>query len=237
MRGRSIDLASTFSAFAEGDPAMPTMPDPIRFAGSELRGYRHVCAFFSTPQEEYATLLPFICDGLKCGQRAYHVLPTKYREEHLQQLRDAGIDVEDMLRTGQLEIAAPEQTYMRKGRFQKDDMLALIQEAIKDGGKRGFPLTRMVAHAETVLEDWSSVNDWIEYEMRLNDVLPRYDDPVICTYDINLLSAGIAVDIMRTHPMIIIGGMLQENPFFEKPGVFLRAIVARGEPPTTPYRA
>jgi hypothetical protein len=29
------------------------------------------------------------------------------------------------------------------------------------------------------------------------------------------------VDIMRTHPMIIIGGILQQNPFFVPPEVFL----------------
>ena len=38
----------------------------------------------------------------------------------------------------------------------------------------------------------------------------------------------IVVDIMRTHPMIIIGGILQENPFFVPPDKFLRELRARG---------
>ena len=33
---------------------------------------------------------------------------------------------------------------------------------------------------------------------------------------------------MRTHPMIIIGGVLQENPFFVPPEEFLRELRARG---------
>ena len=33
---------------------------------------------------------------------------------------------------------------------------------------------------------------------------------------------------MRTHPMIIIGGILQENPFFVPPDAFLRELRARG---------
>jgi hypothetical protein len=32
---------------------------------------------------------------------------------------------------------------------------------------------------------------------------------------------------MRTHPMIIIGGMLQENPFFVPPDEFLRELRKR----------
>ncbi len=44
---------------------------PIPFDGSVLTDYRHVCAFFSSTQEEYDTLLPFVIDGLKRGERAY----------------------------------------------------------------------------------------------------------------------------------------------------------------------
>lgn len=82
---------------------------------------------------------------------------------------------------------------------------------MKSGTALGFPLTRMIAHAETAVDDWRSGNDWVEYEMRLNNVLPNYDDPVICTYDCNLLTAPLALDILRTHPMVIIGGVLVEN--------------------------
>jgi hypothetical protein len=210
-------------------------PAPIPFARSMLREHRHVCAFFSSPKEEYDTLLPFICDGLNCGQRDFHVLPSQHREDHLQQLRKAGIDVEAAQRARQLEIALPEDTYLKGGRFNKDAMLALIQEALKAGPALGFPLTRMIAHAETAVDDWSSANDWVEYEMRLNDVLPRNDDPVICTYDVNLLNANLALDILRTHPVAIIGGVLVENSFFSRPEDFLREVRGRTAAPQ-PYR-
>jgi hypothetical protein len=35
---------------------------------------------------------------------------------------------------------------------------------------------------------------------------------------------------MRTHPMIIVGGILQENPFFVPPDEFLRELRARRAP-------
>ena len=42
------------------------------------------------------------------------------------------------------------------------------------------------------------------------------------------------MDIMRTHPMVIIGGILQENPFFVPPYEFLEELrlrkVRRGVP-------
>ena len=216
---------------------MNTSSLPIAFAGSTLGRNRHVCALFSSQQERYATLLPFVRDGIERGERAYHVVPRQYREEHLEQLRSAGIDVAAAQQRRQLEVAAPEEVYLRGGGFSKDAMLATIQEALKTGPALGFPLTRLIAHAEAVLQDGSKANEWVEYETRLNDVLPGYDDPVICTYDANLLNGTIAVDILRTHPVVIIGGRLYENPFFVPPGEFLRQIVERSGKSTNPYRA
>jgi hypothetical protein len=214
-----------------------TRPVPIRFARSVLREHRHVCAFFTSPAEEYETLLPFISEGIRNGERASHVLPAKYQEEHLAQLSDAGIDVAAAQSSDQLHLAVPEETYLRGGRFDKSAMLALIQEELRAGKKLGFPLTRMIAHAETVLEDWSNVNDWVEYEIRLNEVLPSYDDPVICTYDANLLDGSLTVDILRTHPVVVVGGVLIENSFFSRPNEFLREVRGRSAAQPAPYRA
>ena len=208
---------------------------PIPFAGSMLGAYRHVCAFFSSPHEEYDTLLPFVSDGLERGERAHHVFPARHLDEHFKQLRSAGIDVAEAQRRRQLEVTSVEETCLPGGRFDKDSMLPLIPAALESGAALGFPLTRMIVHAETVLEEWSRVNDWIEFEARLNDVLPRYDDPVICAYDANLLNGTIAVDILRTHPVAIIGGLLHENPFFVPPQEFLRKARQHRDGPSKPY--
>lgn len=203
---------------------------PIPFGGTMLREHRHVCAFFSSAEEEYGTLLPFVCDGINCGQRAFHVLPDQHKEDHLERLRNAGIDVEKAMKSRQLEVVLPEETYLKTGRFNKDAMLVLIQEALKAGAGLGFPLTRMIAHAEAAVDDWKSGIEWVEYEMRLNSVLPNYDDPVICTFDVNLLAVPHAIDILRTHPMVIIGGLLVENSFFTRPQDFIREVQSRTGP-------
>jgi len=42
--------------------------------------------------------------------------------------------------------------------------------------------------------------------------------------------ANVIMDILRTHPMVIIGGILQENPFFVPPDEFLRELRERARP-------
>lgn len=151
----------------------------IPFAGSFLCEKRHVCAFFHTPDEEYRVLLPFIKDGLERGQKAFHIVDPKLREEHLRRLSAAGIDVAEAERTGHLELRNWEDAYLREGHFDQQKMLALIQEVLDAGKRLGFSLTRLIAHMEWALEDRPGVNDLVEYEARLNYILPRYKDPVI----------------------------------------------------------
>jgi hypothetical protein len=78
-----------------------------------------------------------------------------------------------------------------------------------------------------LFQDKPAVNNLVEYEARLNHVLAKYDDPVICNYDLSKFSASVAMDIMRTHPLVIIGGLLRENPFFVPPEQFLQEIHER----------
>ena len=41
------------------------------------------------------------------------------------------------------------------------------------------------------------------------------------------------MDILRTHPMVIIGGILQENPFFVPPDEFLGELRERARQNST----
>jgi hypothetical protein len=106
-------------------------------------------------------------------------------------------------------------------------MLALLEDVLQSGDASGYPLTRLVAHMEWALLDKPGVDDLLEYETRLNYMLPKYDDPVICTYDLSKFSASAVMDIMRTHPVVIVGEVLQENPFFVSPDQFLLEIRER----------
>ena len=158
---------------------MDRSEQPIRFAGSELDVKCHVCAFFRTPEEEYRVLMPFIKEGFERGEKAFHVVDPKLRNEHLQRLESAGIDVAAREQRGQFELRNWADAYLREGHFDQERMLALIEQVLDGGAQQGFPLTRLVAHMEWALEDRPGLDDLLEYETRLNYVLPRFKDPVI----------------------------------------------------------
>ena len=206
---------------------MATASHSVQFAGRPLGRQRHICAFFNGADEEQRVLRSFIKDGFDRGERAFHLVDPELREEHLKGLVEAGINVPQVMGTGQLEVLPWQEAYLRGNRFDQDAMLALIEDVLQSGAASGYPLTRLLAHMEWALLDKPGVDDLLNYETRLNYVLPKYDDPVICTYDLTKFGSSVAMDIMRTHPVVIIGGVLQENPFFVPPDQFLLEIRER----------
>jgi hypothetical protein len=204
--------------------------DSVRLAGAELHRNRHACAFFHSEDEEYRLLLPFAKEGYDRGQRVFHIVDPEQRPERLRRLREAGIVVDDAGRFDQVEVPAWEEAYLRGGRFDQDAMLALIEDVLRRGKQGGFGLTRLWANMEWSLRQSPGVEQLVEYECRLNHILPRYDDVVVCTYDLGRFGAEVVVDILRTHPMVIIGGLLHENPFFVPPDEFLRELRGRRSP-------
>lgn len=152
---------------------------PVRFAGAVLAKSRHVCAFFNSRDEEYRVLLPFITEGLERGEKGFHITDPALKADHLRRIAEAGIDVAGVQQRGQLQVLVWQEAYLREGHFDQEAMLALIEEVLQTGRTQGFPLTRLVAHMEWALEDRPGVDDLVEYETRLNYILPRYEDPVV----------------------------------------------------------
>ena len=209
---------------------------PIKFAGSTLGDFHHICAFFSSQDEEYRTTLPFMRDGLAAGDRLVNFVPQD-RTDHDDRLRAGGIDVDGSRKTRQLENFKSEDAYIEKnGHFDGESMLRLVPQILTSGRDLGFRMTRLIAHAEHVMKDANDADAFIEYESRLNYILPKYPDAVVCTYDLDRIDAGYVMDVLRTHPLVVLGGLLQENPFFVPPDEFLREVAERRKSRKEPRR-
>jgi hypothetical protein len=208
------------------DHAMKTTP-PIPFAGSQLAEIRHVCAFFNSADEQYRVLLPFIKDGFTCGHKAVHVVNPGGDKAHIQRLTAAGIDTNATRRSGQLELRTNVEAYIRDGRFDQDRMLQVFEQMASGHDQRGFPLSRIVCQMDWAADSRSHIDNLVEFESRVNNVWRRHEDAVICVYDLAKFGGDTVIDIMRTHPMVIIGGILQSNPFYVPPEEFLGEIRER----------
>jgi hypothetical protein len=197
---------------------------PIPLAGSLLGDHRHVCAFFDRPEDEDRVMFPFFRDGMARGERGVSIVPRS-RSDYRGRLRSAGVDLDAP--RGQFELRCSEDYYASEGRLNADAMLSRMRETFERSRALGFPLTRLAGHGERSLISPTTMDAFLEYEARLNEVVADGPDVVICTYDVRQVPAGDAFEVLRTHPMAIVRGVLQENPFFVPPARLLELLRRR----------
>jgi hypothetical protein len=136
--------------------------------------------FFSSDEEEYRVLLPFIKDGFQFGDKALHVVNPEQRQDHLRRLAAVGIDMVAAQRNGQFELRTNTEMYLRDGRFDRNRMLDVSSswQAVAEKGD-----SRSAASFAT----WTG---WLNADrtctrslssIARNDVRSRHDDAVICT--------------------------------------------------------
>jgi hypothetical protein len=192
-----------------------------------LERHRHVCVLYDSADEEYRVLRTFVRDGFARGDRAFHIIDPRQRPDHLRRLAGYGIDVPAAVGSGQLEVRGWEDAHLRPGWFDQHAMLALVEEALGDTKRRGFPFTRWVANMGWALGEYRGVGDLVEYCTRLNEVVPRHEATIVCTYDLARFSASAVIDILRSHPVAVIGGLVHENPFHVPPEELIRELRER----------
>jgi MEDS: MEthanogen/methylotroph, DcmR Sensory domain len=130
---------------------MATNGGSVQCGGGSLGRHRHICAFFNSVDEEHRVLRSFVKDGFEQGDKACHLVNPDLWEDHLRWLAETGIDVEQAMGTGQLELRRWRDAQLRGNRFDQDAMLALLEELFQSGAAAGYPLTRLIGQMEWAL--------------------------------------------------------------------------------------
>jgi MEDS: MEthanogen/methylotroph, DcmR Sensory domain len=199
----------------------------VTLVGHGLTCPCHVCALYSSAEEQYAALVPFVAEGLEAGERVVTVVDPAEHEERRNRLHHAGIDVAAAERHGQLEFASWDDVYLPQGSFDPDAMLTLVQETIDKGRKLGFSRSRGWANMEWALQDVEGVDRLAIYESRLNHILPLYGEAVVCAYDVTRFSAATLEDVARAHPHLCADGWASDNPHYLPPETLTPALEAK----------
>jgi hypothetical protein len=205
----------------------------FRLAGSIEQCPCHACAFFTSKEEEYRVMLPFMAEGFEAGDKLVNIIDRRHRDERLFKLGSVGIDTASAERSGQLELLPWEQAHVIGGRFDQHRMLADLERQTVDGDDR-YAATRLWSNQEWALESLPGVEDIVEYEARFNYIWPTTNNIYVCVFDAKRFSAETMMQMMRTHPFTIIDGIMLKNELYVPPDEFLKDIRGQNFSSRTP---
>ncbi|TLX57764.1 hypothetical protein DN826_07780 [Stutzerimonas nosocomialis] len=199
----------------------------LSLAGTPIEHF-HVCAFFDSREQEYEVLLPFLKEALEQGEKTVHILNPQALDGHRQRLSEAGIDAHACEACGQLELKPWQGAYLDEdGAFDKDRMLQNLSELCETAAADGYPRVRIMGNMDWIFAEKNGAKDLLAYEAEVNEVLSRNRHPAICVYDTSRLSGSMMMDLLRTHPLTLINGIVQENPFYTPASEMLEELRTR----------
>lgn len=202
----------------------PSDSPTVTLCGRHLGRPGHLCAFFDSRRDEYDVLTPYYQEGLDQGEQVINIVDADRYEDHQRQLAARGVPVADAMATESLKVLTSEDTYTSGGHFSAERMYGLLQDALATAHFKG----RRVRTSGVM--DWAShghagTEQLIDYEARVNVLVPQYDCTLLCVYDLAKLSGAMVMDILATHAYVVRGKRVLENSYYVPPIEMLRSVL------------
>jgi MEDS: MEthanogen/methylotroph, DcmR Sensory domain len=182
----------------------------------------HVCALYMGAAERDAMLFPFLQAGLRSGDKCVCIVDQEDTESVRMGISD-GADIDACIESGQLEIHRSPAAYQgcAAGQFTTEDMIRFLDDSIGRAMSDNFHFARVVGEMSWALRDLPGFDELSLYESEFNRYVRRYPQWGLCLYDLERFGGGILVDVLKTHPKILLGGMVLDNPHYLTPDEFL----------------
>jgi DNA-binding CsgD family transcriptional regulator len=176
----------------------------------------HFCALYSGPAERDRLLFPFLEEGLRHGDKCLCLIDDL--EPAL--VRDLAVGQpgpEYTRRSAQLDVERASDAYLRSGEFSVDDMMSFLFENVDAAIEDKFDLLRAAGEMSWVLPGPPGWEDLFLYESALNDAVEQMPAILMCLYDLQKFGADMLVEVLRTHPKVLLDRTVIDNPHYLHP--------------------
>jgi signal transduction histidine kinase len=181
----------------------------------------HLCCIFETEAEHRALVTRYIRNGLEKDERILYILDTRSAARICGYLQEDGLDPEPYRATGQLLLLTADETYLDSGSFAPEAMLELLEQSSRQTILDGFKALRITGEMTWVLRGAPGSERLIEYEAKLNLFFPGSNALAICQYDRRQFTPDLLNAVIDTHPFVVLGAEVIENPYYIHPDIYL----------------
>lgn len=185
--------------------------------GVDLVPGDHMCAVYLGQQERDDIVLPYLREGLRDGDKCIVIIDSSPLGDLQARIGDKQ-EVDGYVASRQLELHTANEAYLRTPPFTTEAMIQFwatnVGAAVTDGP---YAFARVAGEMPSELRELPGRDEFFRYESELNRYAPRYPQAIVCMYDLGRFGGGILVDLLRTHPKVLMGGLVLENPHYRAP--------------------
>ncbi len=194
----------------------------LGFGGYSCNWGLHIAGLYETEKERDEIIFGFLHQGDIEGDKQLYCPVERTKDDFVSEY---GIRYHDCRShtadPDRFSINSAKELYYPDGTFSPvsmDDGLNAYFNESQENGKRNI---RATAEMVWALEAVPGVEHLMAYESRLNYFIPGKPWISICLYNVTKFSGSIIMNVLRTHPYTISGGVITQNPFFQDPDEWL----------------
>ncbi|HZF09318.1 MAG TPA: MEDS domain-containing protein [Thermoanaerobaculia bacterium] len=188
---------------------------------ARLRQGDHLCLIYDHAAERLAALIPFLQCGLAAGERCLYLADGATTDRVERVLQAEGIDVGRERERGGLVLLTRRDAYLKDGRFDPGAMMDLLRQAEQEALDDNFSGLRMAGEMNGCLGREPGTERSLEYEAMLNHFLAGSRSIALCQYERSRFTPQRIHEILRTHPVAVLGDEICPNIFYEPPEMVL----------------
>jgi len=192
-------------------------PHDFGLAGVDLEAGDHLCAMYMGQQERDEIVLPYLRAGLRAGDKCLCIIDSSPLGDLLASIGDEQ-EVQGYVASQQLEMHTANEAYLRTPPFTTEAMLEYWESTVGAAVTTGpYGFARVTGEMPWEMRTLPGRTEFFRYEGALNRFAPRYPQVILCLYDLQRFGGGFLVDLLRTHPKLLMGGLVLENPHYRAP--------------------
>ena len=184
---------------------------------ANLKPGDHLCPIHDSSVDQLAVAVAFISVGLARGERCVFVADEHSVQEIVRAFEAARVDAARERGRGALRILTKGDTFLLSGGFHPEAMIDFLRQAEAAALADGFSGLRFLEEMSWALEAKVDDDQLVEYEARLTDFLAKSRTIISCHYNRARFNPCLIHDMLRTHPLVILGELVSPNPFYEPP--------------------
>jgi hypothetical protein len=165
----------------------------------------HLAVLYNHPDERETLLTRYLAGAVRRGEGAVCVTAEAADELTGSVRRAAGPAAE-------VCVVPTDESYLREGRFSADFMSGYVAELVAAPGDRQCIAGVLDWFADV---DPATYEELYRYESTLNLLAPTSRHTLACFYDLGALPAAQVINVLRTHPRVVISGTVWDSPFYD----------------------
>ncbi len=184
----------------------------------DLGAHDHLCLIYESREEQLRAMVPFVRQGLEAGARCVYVSDAGTASAVSDAMRAGGVPVDRAVQQGALAVAQYRDIYLAPGRFDPDAVLEFAAGAGLQAAAEGYQGLRIAGEMAWALRGDPGADRILEYERKVNERIPSVPVTAICQYDRSRFAPEVIRDVIRTHPLVVVGDRVCRNFYYVPPG-------------------